>query len=160
MSLPTNLSDAELLQALNDRQSRTNAYLYYGIQVQPRITHVDQANCEMRCEILVTENDIGASGTLDEGWLGTVTDNTTAIIIGVMGERGRASVSTAISVQGVMPVHPNTLVEMCCKLTNRGGIQPHATAVFRDKMKPETVYAVGSHTKFYKNNLVVTQPKI
>ncbi|KAJ1940972.1 hypothetical protein FBU59_003647, partial [Linderina macrospora] len=153
MSLPTNLPDAELLQLLKQHQSRTDVHLYYGVHEEPQITHVNQANCEMTCEFLVTDNDISASGTLDEGWLGTVTDNTTAILIGVMGERGQTSVSTSISVQGIMPIRPNTLVEMHCKLTNQGGIQPHATVAFRDKMNPKVVYAVGSHTKFYKSNL-------
>ncbi|KAJ1930972.1 hypothetical protein EC988_009946, partial [Linderina pennispora] len=97
---------------------------------------------QMISEIAITENEVGASGTLDEGWLGTVPDNTTAMIIGSLGDSSKKSVSTTISVQAVTPIRPNTLVEICCKVTTaHDSANPHAVAVFRNKINPAKIYA-------------------
>ncbi|KAI8320987.1 hypothetical protein GQ54DRAFT_262652 [Martensiomyces pterosporus] len=153
------MNDQEFAQAIEKRYDTVNQYLYYGRGVAPNIVSVDVKKREMTAEWLVTSDYISPQGCIDEGCLGTVTDNTTAMLIGAVLPNGK-SVSTSISIQGVSPIKPGTTVEISCKLSSRSTKQPHASAIFRDKHDHSVVYGIGSHTKFFKSGLVETQPKM
>ncbi|KAJ2724858.1 Acyl-coenzyme A thioesterase 13 [Coemansia sp. Benny D115] len=144
--------ETDLVAAINDAYKLVNSYLHYGMEIVPRVTWASKKTGELIAEWQVTADHLGTAGTIDEGVLGTVTDNTSAMLIGVMLPGGK-SVSTSISVQGVSPI-PSTgaLVEIVCRLTNSDVRQPHATVTFRDKLNG-TVYAIVSiQPTGYKND--------
>ncbi|KAJ1847541.1 hypothetical protein LPJ70_001481 [Coemansia sp. RSA 2708] len=150
---------SEFVERVNRSYTFTNQFLYYGIEIRPQITWASAAAGEFIAEWLVTSEHINAAGCIDEGCLGTVTDNTTAMLIGsLLGARGN-SVSTSISIQALTPIRPNTRVEIVCRLSSQSSKQPHATATFKDKCDGR-VYAIGSHTKFFKAGLSETQPRL
>ncbi|KAJ1721181.1 hypothetical protein LPJ53_004258 [Coemansia erecta] len=153
------ITNSTFVDAVNRNYELVNKYLHYGMDVVPRVTWASVDTNEFIAEWLVTSDYISSTGCIDEGCLGTITDNTTAMLIGSLVP-GDKSVSTSISVQGVSPIAPQTTVEIWCRMSNRGTKQPHATAVFRDKLDPSRIYAVGTHTKFFKTGLVETQPKM
>ncbi|KAJ2435933.1 hypothetical protein GGF42_008975 [Coemansia sp. RSA 2424] len=153
-------ADVRFVELIDMAYAHIGSYLHFGMDIRPRVTWASVAGCEFIAEWQVTDDCISPeTGCIDEGWVGTVTDNTTAMLIGSMQPAAK-SVSTSISVQGLGPISPGTAIEIHCKLSSPHTRQPHATAVFRDKADRALVYAVGSHTKFVKAGLVDTQPKI
>ncbi|KAJ2887279.1 hypothetical protein H4R27_000109 [Coemansia aciculifera] len=153
-------ADAKFIQLINKAYAHIGSYLHYGMDIQPLVTWASVADSEFIAEWLVTDDCISPeTGCIDEGWLATVTDNTTAMLIGSIQPAAK-SVSTSISVQGLSPISPGTAIEIFCKLSSPHTKQPHATAIFRDKADRALVYGVGSHTKFFKAGLVDTQPKM
>ncbi|KAJ1644133.1 hypothetical protein J3B02_006521 [Coemansia erecta] len=153
-------SDAELVASINEAFDLCDQFLYYGIDIKPRAVWASAKTNEFIAEWTVQEEHISSlTGCIDEGCLGTLTDNITAmLIIGLVPSL--KSVSTSISIRGLAPIAPGTEVEILCRLTNERTRQPHATAVFRDKHDRSKVYGMGSHTKFFKAGLVETQPKM
>ncbi|KAJ2681620.1 hypothetical protein IWW39_006283 [Coemansia spiralis] len=153
-------ADALFVKLINQVYARIGSYLHYGMGVQPQVTWASVANSEFIAEWDVTDDCISSeTGCLDEGWVATVTDNTTAMLIGSIQPTAK-SVSTSISVQGLGPISPGITMEILCKLSCPHTKQPHATAIFRSKDDRALVYAVGSHTKFFKEGLASTQPKM
>ncbi|KAJ1855509.1 hypothetical protein GGH12_005922 [Coemansia sp. RSA 1822] len=153
-------SDRALVGKINDTFAYATQFLHYGMEIRPLVTWADSRAGQFVAEWQVTQDHIGAAGCIDEGLLGTVTDNATAMLIGsALSERGK-SVSTSISVQAVAPVQPGAVVEIVCSLSSQQSKQPHATATFRDKADPQRIYAIGTHTKFFKAGLSETQPRL
>ncbi|KAJ2623257.1 hypothetical protein GGI26_002484 [Coemansia sp. RSA 1358] len=150
-------SDKEFIQVVDRAFEATNRFMYYGSEIRPTVVWA-RAPTEFIAEWQVAREHI-INGHIDEGVVATVTDNVTAMLIIGMAP-ARKSVSTAISVQGVSAIKQPTAVEIHCKVSNKGTRQPHATAVFRDKADPSVVYAVGTHTKFFKAGLVESQPRL
>ncbi|KAJ2900705.1 hypothetical protein IWW38_000379 [Coemansia aciculifera] len=149
-------ADAKFVELIDQAYAYMGSFLHFGMDIRPRVTWASVAGGEFIAEWRVTDDCISPeTGCIDEGWLGTVTDNTTAMLIGSLQPTTR-SVSTSISVQGLSPISPGTAIEIYCKLSSPHTKQPHATAIFRDKADRSKVYAVGSHTKFFKAGLVHT----
>ncbi|KAJ2158755.1 hypothetical protein GGF46_003536 [Coemansia sp. RSA 552] len=153
-------ADRDLVAAAQQNYEFTAQFMHYGISIQPRVVWANVEQGRFVAEWLVTEDHIAPNGCIDEGCLGTVTDNTTAmLILSLFGPR-RKSVSTSISINAVAPIEPNTLVEIDCYVASMAASQPHATATFRSKSDPRRVYGIGSHTKFFKQGLAETQPRL
>ncbi|KAJ2336657.1 hypothetical protein GGH91_005222, partial [Coemansia sp. RSA 2671] len=89
-------ADALFAKLINQIYARIGSYLHYGMGVQPQVTWASIANSEFIAEWNVTDDCISPeTGCLDEGWVATVTDNTTAMLIGSVQPTAK-SVSTSI----------------------------------------------------------------
>ncbi|KAJ2746104.1 hypothetical protein GGI20_001656 [Coemansia sp. BCRC 34301] len=153
-------ADVRFVELIDKAYAYIGSYLHFGMDIRPRVTWASVSGSEFIAEWQVTDDCISPeTGCIDEGWLATVTDNTTAMLIGSIQPAAR-SVSTSISVQGLGPISPGTTIEIYCKLSSPHTKQPHASAIFRDKADPTVIYAVGGHTKFFKAGLVDTQPRM
>ncbi|KAJ2448638.1 hypothetical protein EV183_005331 [Coemansia sp. RSA 2336] len=154
------MGQTEFIDRINKGYDFANKFLHYGMEIRPKVTWADSQAGQFIAEWLVTSDFIDQNQCIDEGVLGTVTDNTTAMLIGsVLCDRGK-SVSTSISVQAVAPIKPNTVVEIVCAVASKTSKQPHATATFRDKQSPQLIYGRGAHTKFFKAGLSESQPRL
>ncbi|KAJ1726044.1 hypothetical protein LPJ61_005459 [Coemansia biformis] len=152
--------DIEFIDRLNQCCDFIRQRQFYGREDRAHITWASAAAGELIAEILVTDEHIGAAGCIDEGWLGTMLDNLTAMLIQCTPNGYGNSVSTSISIQSVSPISPGTLVAIHACSSGMRARQPHATAIFSDKNCPERVYAVGTHTKFVKPDLALSAPRL
>ncbi|KAJ2559556.1 hypothetical protein EV175_000279 [Coemansia sp. RSA 1933] len=138
-------SDAAFAAAFNNAIDTIGRGLYYGTGIQPRVTLALASPPTVEAEWLVTGDHISANGSIDEGVVATVSDNTLAAL-GVALQAAGALMSLAVtelSAHTVRSIQPGTMVRMRCSLDSDPFItQPHATTVFCNSMDPACVYAV------------------
>ncbi|KAJ2777283.1 hypothetical protein H4R18_005231 [Coemansia javaensis] len=150
---PMDAADRRFLDAIERVYAKGRREIRYGVDDVVRLTWASAAAAEFVGEIRITDQHVGAAGCIDEGWLATMTDNATAMLISCTPGGAGPSVSTSITVQAVAAIRPGTMVELHACASGVAARQPHATVTFRDQARPEHVYAVGTHTKFVKPEL-------
>ncbi|KAI8320988.1 hypothetical protein GQ54DRAFT_198081 [Martensiomyces pterosporus] len=143
--------DIKLRDALKARLAAKAEVDYFGKDLPVNITAVRASDPSFAVSVLVTEDETSISGTLDEGWVATTTDNLTSTLVTAIG--GNAlSVTTSLTTTLLAPIVPGTQIVIECNI-NGAQQPPNATAVFRDAEDPSVNYAVGTHTKFFKAEL-------
>ncbi|KAJ1965468.1 hypothetical protein GGI12_000740 [Dipsacomyces acuminosporus] len=149
------MNSLEFAQAIEKRWEAVNKYLYYGIQIQPKLVSVDINKNEMVAEWLVTEDHIN-NGFIDEGCLGTVTDNTTSMLIGVLIPNGQ-SVSTSISIQGTMAASAQ---DIKLKEAIQARLQSKSTIEYFGKELPVSIASVSHKNQHFSIRFTVTENEI
>ncbi|KAI9501460.1 hypothetical protein GGI25_002002 [Coemansia spiralis] len=127
----------------------------FGDDESVAVETVDIENGEATLRLVVEPHHIASSGVLDEGVVATITDlQTTYLLVAETLSRKPSrmpvSVSVSISVQTIRPVAVGTVVEIVCTVSP-DPIKPHAVAVFRSAVDPGIVFAVGRHSKQFKD---------
>ncbi|KAJ1918815.1 PHO85 cyclin-5 [Mycoemilia scoparia] len=150
------LSWNELVREVNDHIKTTT---YYGIDEKYEVRSVDPKHYSITFATEITPDQVGLYGTLDEGWVATMADNLTSVVIATYTGL-RPSVSSTLSVHSLAKIQSNTPIEIHCYLQDPKAPNPHATAVFRHQGDPKKVYATVKHTKFFRDDLSIgQQPK-
>ncbi|KAJ2631655.1 hypothetical protein H4R22_001830 [Coemansia sp. RSA 1290] len=109
---------------------------------------VEQADAQERKVVFRT------SALLDEGWVATIADVLTSILVSVCtGTISHASTSLSASVLRRLDYATDILIE--CSV-NSALQPPCATAVFRDARDSRIIYAAASHSKFIKPSLIAS----
>ncbi|KAJ1796458.1 hypothetical protein LPJ59_003738 [Coemansia sp. RSA 2399] len=139
------MSDAAFALAFANALAASKEISHYGIDIHPRVTLTRASPPTVLSEWLVTADHIGANGSIDEGVVATVTDNTLSTLSVALCAAGAnmAMAVTELSAHIVRPIMPGTVVEMLCSLESDPFIaQPHASVVFRNKRDSACIYAV------------------
>ncbi|KAJ2406117.1 hypothetical protein H4218_006416 [Coemansia sp. IMI 209128] len=140
--------DAEEFRQLvvNTAQSKESHY-YYSSGLVATVVSADFAGRSCVVELTATESEISDAGCLDEGLVGTVADYWTSALITALNQ-GRSALTTSLTVQALKPIDPGSVLHMTCAATDAR--QPYATAILAAAGESSDVYAVATHTKFFK----------
>ncbi|ORX72644.1 hypothetical protein DL89DRAFT_281376 [Linderina pennispora] len=148
-----NISDAnqDFFDLMASMLKPDPSLVYFGMNVGVDVISVDVSTLSFDAQTVITSDEIGIAGTLDEGWVATVTDNLTSPLMVVAG-KGMPSVTTSLSTKALCPIKPGTRIIIENKMVSTSQ-PPATTTVFRDATTPEVVYATAQHTKFMKPEL-------
>ncbi|KAJ2338457.1 hypothetical protein GGH92_007161 [Coemansia sp. RSA 2673] len=141
--------DAEFAQAVADIAKAKESHYYYSAGLKASVVSADRTLNSCVVELTVSQSEISASGCLDEGLVATVADYwTSALITAVAG--GQSALTTSLAVHALKPIAPGTVIHLRCSVTDPKLQLPHATAVFASAANNTDVYALATHTKFFK----------
>ncbi|KAJ1666065.1 hypothetical protein IW140_003655 [Coemansia sp. RSA 1813] len=138
-------ADTEFALAFDQAHLAASQVVHYGIEINPRVMETCASPPTVLSEWLVTSDHINDTGSIDEGVVATVTDNTLSTLGVAIRSAGKnmSMAVTELSAHTVRPIEPGTVVEMLCTLDSDPFItQPHATTVFRNKRDRACIYAV------------------
>ncbi|KAJ1673055.1 hypothetical protein EV182_005979, partial [Spiromyces aspiralis] len=136
----------QLAKTINDYLQQNS---HYGSNEEYYIESIDATSRTLVFRTTATRGRIGLEGKLDEGWVATMADNMTSVLIAAFTGL-QVSVSSTLAVHALASVDAGTELRVVCRLENVDGPRSHATASFVDAKDPHRVYAVANHTKIAK----------
>ncbi|KAJ2401352.1 hypothetical protein GGI23_001454 [Coemansia sp. RSA 2559] len=129
--------DRQLQQQATAEAAGKQSHYYFSMEPQAQVVGA----CASRNEITVALKQEGAA---DEGVVATVADFWTSVAISATNG-GRQAVTTALTVQTLRPLAPDTTVHVVCRAA--GGRAAAASALFADPADAAAPYATAVHTK-------------
>ncbi|KAJ2364190.1 hypothetical protein IW150_006545 [Coemansia sp. RSA 2607] len=136
-----------VLRIAHEKQS----HYYYSAELPATPVAADPTKRTLTVRTTLTSAELTGSGCIDEGVAATVADYwTSALLTAVHG--GKSSVTTSLSVQAPRRVAPGTPVDVVCSALDHCGSRdmPCATALFVAAEDHLQVFAVATHTKYFK----------
>ncbi|KAJ1877858.1 hypothetical protein H4R99_005705 [Coemansia sp. RSA 1722] len=141
----------EFIRYVKDLASGKKSHYYYSAELEALVIAADPIKQTLTVRVTLGDEEINEAGYIDEGVAGTVADYWTSTLISAVHE-GRSSVTTSLGVQTIRPVPAaDTAIDVVCQASGYcGSANPHAVARFVDASDHQLVYAVVTHTKFFK----------
>ncbi|KAJ1965470.1 hypothetical protein GGI12_000742 [Dipsacomyces acuminosporus] len=141
--------DEDFRRLVIDTAAKKKSHYYYSAEIPCKVVEADPAANSIVVEMTATEREIACSGCLDEGVVGTVADYWTSTLISVVNQ-GKSAVTTSLGVQALKPIRLGTKLHIRCRVTDTGLNMPHAIATFASSVDDNDVYALATHTKYFK----------
>ncbi|KAI8320985.1 hypothetical protein GQ54DRAFT_198091 [Martensiomyces pterosporus] len=139
----------EFRQLVDSTARGKESHYYYSAGIPADVISADPATRSIVVRVTATENEISCSGSLDEGVVSTIADYWTSTLITAVNG-GKSAVTTSLGVQALKRIEPGTVLHIKCQATDAALAMPHATATFASAENEGDVYALATHTKYFK----------
>ncbi|KAJ2900703.1 hypothetical protein GGI21_003629 [Coemansia aciculifera] len=141
------MDDDEFKLLVASTAKAKESHYYYSGDLSAHVVSASFAQRLCVVELTVAESEISDAGCLDEGLVGTAADYWTSTLITALSQ-GRSALTTSLTVQALKPIAKGTKLHIVC--TANDSLQPHAVATFACASDTSAVYAVATHTKYFK----------
>ncbi|KAJ1756378.1 hypothetical protein LPJ69_004792 [Coemansia sp. RSA 1752] len=143
-------ADEEFRLQVSAVANHKDSTYYRTAELDAHVIDASLTGLSATIELTIGENEICNAECLDEGLVSTIADFWTSTLI-TAANGGKGAVTTTLSVQALKPIYSGTKIHVICTASEpESRPMPYATARFVNAANHNDIFALATHTKFFK----------